>query len=411
MTTRALLILGFAAMAAWASGQEWARWLGPSQNGSAAAPGTFSGRPSVTLRKAWSHAVEGGQSAVVSAGGLASTLASYGDADYVVALDLLTGRERWRVRLDPLHAEAQGPASTPAAFDGRLFAVSTACVLRALDQATGKTVWEVDLKVRFKANPGRGCTSSPFVEDGRLIVQPANREENRAAALDPRTGETLWTAKGAGRAPYSSPVAARLAGVAQVLVHDVHDAAEGARPRSGLAGLRVSDGGLLWNTKLDNNLSFETPLVLPRDQVLLVTWNDAHLFQVAAAADKWNVRRLWTTADLLSRAAPPVYHDGHLYGFGGDFLACLDAASGKARWKERLYPGSLILVDGRLVVLGTNSGLLRVVDATPAAYHEQARLEVLNRGSSAEAPPSFASGRIFVRNDEEVVAVTVEAGS
>jgi ribosomal protein L24E len=30
---------------------------------------------------------------------------------------------------------------------------------------------------------------------------------------------------------------------------------------------------------------------------------------------------------------------------------------------------------------------------------------VLNRGSSTEAPPSFGAGRIFVRNDEEVVAV------
>jgi hypothetical protein len=47
------------------------------------------------------------------------------------------------------------------------------------------------------------------------------------------------------------------------------------------------------------------------------------------------------------------------------------------------------------------------VEATPAGYREKARLEVLNRGARAETPPSFAGRRIFVRNDEEVVAVDV----
>jgi outer membrane protein assembly factor BamB len=291
------------------------------------------------------------------------------------------------------------------AHDGRLFAVSTACVLRALDQQSGKTLWEADLKARFQANPRQGCTSSPYLEDGRLILLPANREEHRAAALDPRTGETLWRAKGVGRAPYSSPVAARFGGVAQVLLHDLHDGAEGARFTSGLAALRASDGSVLWSTRIDRNLSFETPLVLPGDRVLLVTWNDARLFQVAASGGTWGVRRVWTSTDLLSRVAPPVHHDGHVYGFGGDFLACIEAASGRTLWKERLYPGSLILADGRLVVLGVNTGLLRLVAATPAGYQERARLQVLNRGSSTEAPPSFGAGRIFVRNDEEVVAV------
>ena len=32
---------------------------------------------------------------------------------------------------------------------------------------------------------------------------------------------------------------------------------------------------------------------------------------------------------------------------------------------------------------------------------------VLSRGGKAEAPPSFAGGRIFVRNDEEIAAVTI----
>jgi hypothetical protein len=67
----------------------------------------------------------------------------------------------------------------------------------------------------------------------------------------------------------------------------------------------------------------------------------------------------------------------------------------------------VILVDGHLVVLSSASGEVRVVEATPAAYREKAKLPVLARGARSDAPPSFAAGRIYVRSDEEVAALSV----
>ena len=72
------------------------------------------------------------------------------------------------------------------------------------------------------------------------------------------------------------------------------------------------------------------------------------------------------------------------------------------------YPGSLILVGDRLVVLSANAGLLRIVDASSAGYKERSRLEVLTRGAAAEVPPSFGAGTIFVRSEDEIVAVAVD---
>jgi hypothetical protein len=66
------------------------------------------------------------------------------------------------------------------------------------------------------------------------------------------------------------------------------------------------------------------------------------------------------------------------------------------------------LVGSNLVALSINAGLLRVVEATPAAYRERARLQTFEPGSSAETPPSVVGRRIYLRNDEEVVAVDVE---
>jgi outer membrane protein assembly factor BamB len=118
---------------------------------------------------------------------------------------------------------------------------------------------------------------------------------------------------------------------------------------------------------------------------------------------------VWKSSAFRSYVSPPVHHEGYLYGFGDDFLSCVKVADGSVAWKEKLYVGSLILVDGHLVVQGVSTGLLRVAEASPAGYREKAQLAVFNRGSRAEAPPSFAEGRIFVRNDEEIVAVTIEA--
>ena len=69
---------------------------------------------------------------------------------------------------------------------------------------------------------------------------------------------------------------------------------------------------------------------------------------------------------------------------------------------------NLQLVSGdHLAALSVTSGLLRLVQATPAGYRELAKVEVLNRGARADTPPSFAAGHLFVRNDEEIVAVRV----
>jgi len=382
----------------------WPRWLGPTQNGVAVDPGVFAGRDGVRLKKAWGHPLETGQAGLAVAEGRVFTLFREGSDDYAIALRADTGVQDWRVKLDR-GVESPwllGPPSTPAFEAGRVFTLSSACRLRAHDAASGRTLWEVDLKERFGTAFPVGCASSPFVEGGRLYLQAGGREDHRVAAFEAKTGEVAWTSKGAERSANASPVAADLGGVRQILVNHM-----AAGQRSGLTGLRLADGALLWSTTLPEGFSFDTPLVLPGDRVALQTVNDAHVLRVTRKDETWSVLPSWRTADLQAAVSPPVLHAGHLYGFGGDHLACVDAGTGKTVWKKKIYPGSLILLDGHLVILSTAAGLLRVVEASASGYREKARLELLSRGAQASAPPSYAGRRIFVRNEEEVVAVDI----
>jgi outer membrane protein assembly factor BamB len=152
-------------------------------------------------------------------------------------------------------------------------------------------------------------------------------------------------------------------------------------------------------------MSDTMPLPLPGDRVLLQTWMNSTLLETGASP-----RAVWTMTELSAMGPPPVYRDGHLYGFGGnsgEFLKCVDVNTGQVRWSSRPYRGSVLLVGSTLVMLSESSGFVRLISASPAAYDERARLQVFKPGARTFTPPSFADGRIFVRNLEEMVAIEI----
>jgi outer membrane protein assembly factor BamB len=366
--------------------------------------GVFTDGTSVELKKAWSHPLETGLAGLTVAEGRVFTLFRDGADDYAIALRADTGAEAWRAKLDPGVESPflSGPASTPAVDEGRVFTLSSACRLRAHEAQSGRVLWQVDFKEKFGTAFQIGCVSSPFVEGGRLYVQTGGREDHRLAAFDPKTGGVLWSAKGTHRAVNATAVAADITGVRQILLH--HATAEG---RIGITGFRLADGAALWSADVTQGFSFDPPQALPGDRVFLQTVNDLHVLRISRQGESWSAAPAWHTGDLQAYVSPPVFHQGHLFGLGGDYLACLDAEAGKTVWKEKTYPASLILVDGHLILLSTSAGLLRVVEASPSGYREKARLEVFNKGAQSQAAPTFAGRRIFVRNEEEVAAVDI----
>jgi outer membrane protein assembly factor BamB len=405
----AVLLSPLAASSAFAGAREpgWPQWLGPWRNGATTSAGLLAGDGNVRLRAAWKRPLGDGLAGLAVADGRLFTLESDGERDYAVAFAVEDGRPIWRTDLgESLAAADRGPQSTPAVHTGLVFTLTPACQLRALDAGTGKTAWHVDLKERYGAAARRGCLSSPLIDGDRLVVQPGNPEDHRVLSLHARNGELAWSGKGVARASYSSPTLMEIGGERHVVINHT-DATDPDAPRSGFTAFRSRDGSMAWHTTFEKEWSTDTPVV-DGARLVLATWNDLRAYRVAAGADGFEASHLWTTAPIKAYVSPPVVHGEHLYGFGDDYLRAVRLADGAEAWAEKLYPGSVILVDGHLVVLSTTSGLVRIVEASPVGYRERARLEVLARGARAEIPPSFADGRIFVRNDEELVAIAIE---
>ena len=72
-------------------------------------------------------------------------------------------------------------------------------------------------------------------------------------------------------------------------------------------------------------------------------------------------------------------------------------------WKTSGFAkGSLLLADGHLIIF-SERGLLALAEATPKAYREVARAQILE--GKTWTMPSLAAGRLYLRNEKEMVAL------
>jgi outer membrane protein assembly factor BamB len=332
------------------------------------------------------------------------TAVAEGGHDHVVAFDAASGREVWRARLGDTYrghdGSKDGPISTPtlSADGSRAFVVSAQGVLFALDTADGKVSWQRDLKAELAVPaPFYGFATSPLASGSHVIVQGGG-EKASLVALDQASGKVAWSVVHTKTSGYSSPVLATLGGGAQVVVL-ANDLVYGVKPQ---------DGALLWSHPTGwTEEATRAPLVLPGDRVLISGNNEAKLIEIKKEGERLVAREAWKSPRLKNSLSPTVFHDGYLYGFSSSHLLCVDPATADVAWRQRVYAGSLILVDGHLLILGSESGELRVGRATPKGYEERLKAAVFNAGANSVTAPSFAGGRVFLRNVEELVALDI----
>jgi outer membrane protein assembly factor BamB len=382
---------------------DWTQLWGPHGDGRAPSGVMLPDGAALNGRELWRRPIGSGFSGVTSTSGRVYTATSDGGSDHVVALDALTGDEAWRTRIGETYrghdGSKDGPISTPALDGARLFIVGPRGLLLALDAARGRILWSHDLKAEYgAADPVYGFGTSPIVAGRLVIVQAGGAREHNLVAFEKDTGQLAWSAHHAGTTGYSTPVLATVSGVPQVVVVASEK----------VLAVRPEDGGLLWSHALPaQGEPSRAPLVLPDGRVLVPTWTDATMLRVTREGDRYTVAELWKTPRLKATYSPTVFHDGHLYGFNASYLVCMDPADGGVKWQQKLYGGSVILVGGQLVVLSSGSGQVHVAPARPDGYRERMRIPVFNAGATSVTVPSFAGGRLLLRNVEDVVALEI----
>jgi len=383
---------------------DWPHWLGPKRDGSSPETGLLTNWPPAGPKVLWKEKGGQGYSTVAVADGRAITLIQQ-DAEYAIAYDAVKGGELWRTKIGPFYKNSygNGPRATPTLEGNRVYVQSVTGNVACLDAKTGEMVWEKNILKTFGAkNIQWGLSASPVI-DGDLVLVIPGGEGASVAALNKKTGETVWKT-GEGGAAYASPQPIRVGGDKQILFFTA----------AGLLAVEPTAGkelwSLPWKTEFDCNIA--TPLVV--GNTFFVSSGEAvgcGLFELQgtmAPKTLWRFEK--KKSPLTTYWATAVHHEGHLYGISGEFsgtlhLNCVEVKTGKLKWSQKEFgKAALTLADGHLFIT-TKKGDLVLVEASPEKYNEKARVEGL-LGDTRTAP-TIANGRLYLRDLQNVLCLDI----
>ena len=382
-------------------GRDWPVWSGPEGNLTSLNNGVLS--RAFAFEKGWTRPLGAAYSGILVVDGRLVTTFSDGESDYLTALDASTGAEQWRYRISETYkghdGSDDGPLSTPAIDGGIVYGLGAWGGLFAVSLEDGNELWRRDLVADFGAvKPGYGFTTAPTVIGDLLVVEAGGADGHSIVALDRETGELRWST-GDDSVRYQSPMIFDLGDVTLlVAVTDRY-----------LFGLEPETGEVLWkhpHTE-DEGRGFSSAQAVQVGEkgILLSGGPESALFQVSKNSEGYKVEEAWRSRALRGSFVTPVPYEGHLYGYSGKFLTCVDAGTGERVWRSRPPgEGDLVLVDGHLVILA-RTGEIVIARATPEGYSEVSRVQALDRGYFTR--PSFAGGKIYVRNQTDISAIGV----
>ena len=403
---RACVLILLATVEAAAAERDWPQFLGPQRNLSAPAQGLAESWPGAGPPVLWKTRVGQGFSGPVVLGDSVVLFHRVGDDEVVECFDATTGTRRWSSMYPTAYRDDfgfdEGPRSTPAIDGGRVYSFGAEGKLHCWDLNTGRGVWSVDTREKFRQEKGFfGMACSPLVEGRAVVLNVGARDGAGVVAFDKDDGKVLWKAT-SDEAGYASPVAATLAGRRTVLSFN----------RAGLVALDPEDGTVRfafpWRARSDASVNAASPLVVGDTVFLSASYaTGAVLLRIAAPGEK--PREIWSGDDILSNHyATSVHHNGFLYGFDGrqeqsPRLRCVELAAGKVRWSEANFGAGTLMVAGETVLVLKENGELVMAPASPDKFKPVARAKVLE--GACRAHPALARGLFYARDKATLVCV------
>ena len=359
----------------------------------------------------WKLEVGAGWSAFSAVNGFAVTMEQRGDQEWVTCYEIETGKLRWATPSPGRHETTMGgigPRSTPTIHAGRVFTVGATGLVRCLDGATGKVIWEDALLKRYKQSAAEeqgyvawGRSNSPLIVDDLLVVPAGGTPEKRVSliAYDWKTGDVKWES-GNTYISYASPNVATILGDRQIL--SVNE--------STVSGHDIRNGRVLWEHEWNGSsaaaATASQPVPISDDQILI----SKHYNQGSAllklnkdAEGNYTVKREWHKTNLLKTKFTNVVIIGeYAYALSDGILECAEVQTGKKMWKDRKgrFGQGQILGVGNLIIAMSEKRpcALQLVEATPKKFNHLGSFTVFEESDRAWNNLCLYGNKLLVRN-------------
>jgi outer membrane protein assembly factor BamB len=453
-TLWALVVLGV--NAGIATADDWPQWLGSKRDGVWRETGLVEKFPSGGPKVVWKEPIGVGYAGPAVANGklfVTDYVAGAGTAlpeggfakgkfagkERVICRDAATGKQLWSKEYGVEYTVSYpaGPRCTPTVDGDLVYTLGAMGDLKALTVADGKEVWSKSFMKDYEAAlPVWGFACHPLVDGDKLICLVGGKNDRLVVAFEKKTGKELWASQSCpGDFGYSPPMIHTFGGKRQLIIWHT----------KAIVGLEPDTGKRLWRVDFDVKVALNAPTVrkVGDDKLFLTTfYNGSALVKVGAdrAEMVWKSKakgeRPDQTTDLSSIMGTPWVDGDHVYGvcsYGQ--LRCLEVNTGKRVWEtmqavrgQRTPPKiaadpdpndkerwglAFIIPQGDRYVLFNEQGDLILAKMSTSGYEELDRAHVIDPTNTMAgrlvvwSHPAFANKCVFVRNDKELVCVSL----
>ena len=318
---------------------------------------------------------------------------------HLYCFDVAKGKSLWHRRFFGSEvSEGQFPQGgmavpTPATDGKRVFALYGTGDLVCVD-IDGKPIWIRSLAQEYGVFRNRwGMASSPLLLGEMLVVQVDHHGKSYLLGVDAATGRNRWRTIRDAAVNWTSPVAVRQEDRTTLV----------AAGTNTLKGYDAATGKEQWSMSGMEMQCIPTPVVRG-DRLWLAGGKDSTSLCLSLRGDEKGPRVEWNVKTKgVGIPSPLCLGDQFYYAEDNGFVACLDAATGKSLWRNRLnfkVHASPVAGAGKLYFAGMN-GSVMVLKAGP-------KFEVLAKndiGESIVASPALSQGRIYLRGEKHLFCI------
>ena len=399
-----------------ATGQ-WNQWRGPNRDGISQEKG---------LSKSWpengppiAYHVKGlgkGMASVTIADGKLVTMGNFDGKTHVVCRNQTNGELIWNTPFTPAK---QDPNCSPTIDieSGLVFALSNDGVLVCCKLANGEKVWQKSFTEDFggKIESVWGYSESPLVDGNKLLCTPGAKD-CMVAALDKKTGDTIWKGKGPdGKlkgndgAGYSSIIVSQAVGVKQYVQLIGH----------GIVSYDADSGELLWNYDRIANGTANIPTPIAKNNFVFCSsgYGDGGtaLLEISKKGNKLEATEVYykSSQELQNHHGGMIMIGEYVYmgqGHNNGFPACIEWKTGKNLWEKSRGAGTgsaaVVAADGRLYFRYQDS-TMALIDTSTNKYELISKFTLPTHNGESWPHPVIAGGRLFVRDQDELYCFNI----
>jgi outer membrane protein assembly factor BamB len=445
-----LTLLGIACLCSQATpsyAEDWPQWLGAKRDAIWRETGIVDKFPSGGPTIKWRTPIEAGYAGPAVANGkvyvtdrvIAKGTTNPKDqmsrtetpgTERVICLNEADGKVLWDRSYNCPYSIAYplGPRTTPIVQDGKVYTLGAEGNLVCLNAESGSPVWEHDLKKEYQVKaPLWGFSSHPLIDGNKLYCivggeKTATVEKAQppvVVAFDKDSGKELWHALSAKEPGYCPPMIFEAGGKRQLIIWD-GDSVNGLDPET---------GKVYWTQPAAPSYGMAISTPRKADDMLFVTGYMDCAVMLRLAQDHPASHIVWRgdkkkKTGFYSVFSTPFIEAGYIYGTdGGGILRCIKASDGERVW-ESMAPtngkklgsaDNFLIKNGDRFFIVNEKGDLIIARLTPKAYQEISRAHILDPDSQSKAfgrtvlwtHPAFADRCAFMRNDKEIVCVSL----